>query len=298
VGVIIPDLIVESIIRDGLENIKNDLTIIDDIFSELNENYTLRKYGAAEIAKIKTFFTQKGKSIAVVHSFHEAAAKNPAYSIQMGMDNEKVDESLLQDFVADTQEDLNATELQDLVKADNIVPDSYDEISGILRLPDSVDLSTAYPNHIYVDGVGTEHTIKGISEATGDKFLSFEPGSEVDISDFGQIKSFITVKQYEDAQVTDMVKILIGVHSKEALLTKYLYAILKYILLSRKQDMIKRCFDKTTLSGSDFTRDMKYQGDMVYTRFLTITGTVEDSWKSDKVDLIDAIEIDAEPIDC
>ena len=61
--------------------------------------------------------------------------------------------------------------------------------------------------------------------------------------------------------------------------------------------MIQRCFHNSKLSGSDFTRDLRYEADMVYTRFLTVTGTIEESWRSDQVDLIDCIHIDGTPVD-
>lgn len=297
-GIQVPDLIIESVIRDGLENIKNDLTIIDDIFSELTSNYALRKYGAAEIQKIKDFFTNKGKSIAVVHSFHEAAAKAPAYSIQLGLDDEHVPESIMDDFSEDKRVPLDAAELAALVKADNIIPQSYDANTGRIDLSDSVDLSDVYKNFLFVDGSDVEHTILAIQDVDGDKAIFVAEGSDVDTTDFGLIRSFLKEKQFEQRQVTDKVRVMIGVHTKEALLTKYLYAVLKYILHSRKISLIERCFDKPVIQGSDFTRDVRYQADMVYTRFLTITGTVEDSWTSDKVDLIDSAEVDGEAIDC
>ena len=62
-------------------------------------------------------------------------------------------------------------------------------------------------------------------------------------------------------------------------------------MLSRKEDLINRNFAVSTYSGSDFTRNMQYPGDHVFTRFLTISGKVEDSWRSDEVIPIDNLEI-------
>ena len=70
----------------------------------------------------------------------------------------------------------------------------------------------------------------------------------------------------------------VGIHTKEQLLTKYLYHITKYFILSAKEDLIRQNFIIATFKGSDFTRDSSWQGDHVYTRFLNISGKTEDSW--------------------
>ena len=70
----------------------------------------------------------------------------------------------------------------------------------------------------------------------------------------------------------------VGIHTKEQLLTKYLYHITKYFILSAKEDLIRQNFIIATFRGSDFTRDAAWQGDHVYTRFLNISGKTEDSW--------------------
>lgn len=61
--------------------------------------------------------------------------------------------------------------------------------------------------------------------------------------------------------------------------------------MSRKADLINRCFQKTTFQGSDFTRNLQYEGDHVFTRFLTVSGMIEDSWRSDEITQIDNIEV-------
>ena len=70
----------------------------------------------------------------------------------------------------------------------------------------------------------------------------------------------------------------VGIHSKEQLLTKYMYHLTKYFILSAKIDLIRQNFIIATFRGSDFSRDNAWQGDHVYTRFLNISGKTEDSW--------------------
>lgn len=55
--------------------------------------------------------------------------------------------------------------------------------------------------------------------------------------------------------------------------------------------MQKRCFDVSSYNGSDFTRNLKMQGDQVYNRFLTITGKIEDTWNAGDVEQIDEVQV-------
>lgn len=169
----------------------------------------------------------------------------------------------------------------------------------MIRVDDSIDLSTIYEKYIYVDGSGIEFTVlSGISNQPGNKFFNINPNQTPDIVNPGLIKSFLDQKQFEIKGTVSQVDLLVGVHTKEALLTKYLYILLKYILQSRKKDLMQRCFENVTLRGSDFTRDLQYQGDQVYTRFLTVSGRVDETWRSDQVELIDHVVIDAKPVNC
>lgn len=274
--------------------------MLDDVFAEMLKGYAARKYGATEITKIKALFANPDKPIAVVHSFHEAAAKSPCYSIQLGSENEAKERAHLEDFESDIQEEItDEEELEQLIKIDNLIPTAYDEITGKVSVSDSADMSLIHPGYIYVDGDELDFEVKkGISNVPGNKFFFIEKRQTPNIVDPGLIKTFLDYTQHEEKGDVSAVNILIGCHSKEALITKYLYVILKYIMKSRKRDLIQRAFTVSSFQGSDFTRDLRYEGDMVFTRFFTMTGQVEDSWRSADVPLIDNVVIDATPIDC
>lgn len=294
-GIAMPDLVLESVIRDGLADIKANLVILDDVFSQLDKNYTTRKYGAAEIAKIKTYITDN--EIAVVHSLHEANAPKVAYSISLGLDNEDVPRKHFGDLEGTTETPLDAAALAALVKVDPLTATAYDPLTGKVSVDSGIDLSSVYPGYIYEDGSAIEFVIQdGISEATN-KFFFIAKNASPNIIVDGKIKSPITTELKEIRGVSSRIKLLIGVHSKEALITKYLYALLKYIIHSRRISAIDRGLDQVILEGSDFARNMAYEGDFVFTRFLTVNGYVCDGWDSDLVTQIDSAEIDLTPVD-
>lgn len=297
----LPDLVIESVIRDGFANLKARPEIIDSLFADLTKPYANRKYGSAEVEKIKTFFTTgSGKEVSIAHSFHLKDAALPCVSIQLGSDSEDQRLANLEDYQGFDEEPLvAAADLAQYVKVSAFLPSSYDSITGKVNVPDGFNLSSVYTGFIYEDGSENEFTIKsGISNDLGNKFFFIDPNQIVNIAQPGILKSFLNSEVVEIRGTHSNVSILIGIHTKDALTTKYLYTIIKFFLLSRKKDLINRCFIVSSISGSDFTRDMRYEGDTVFNRFLTVTGKVSESWRSDEVDLIDSVAADVEIADC
>lgn len=293
----IPELVLESLVRDGIQNVRNDQTIIDDIFKQLTRAYNSAKYGASEIAKIKTLVQ---KEIAVVYAYHEVDAKPMSISIMVGSDNEHKPRAHMGDHYDEISEEItNPVELQALHRVDNLSVLSFDSLTGKVQVDPATDLSQIFRGMIYVDSADVEHDITGtISNEIGDKFFFINKLDEVDISDTtGFIKSSLNYKQYEVRGVTSDIQLILGVHTKDALTTKYLYTLLKYFILSRKNDMISRGVYLSSFSGSDFNRDSQYVGDQVFSRFLTISAKIDDSWRSDQVVLIDHVEINPIPVE-
>lgn len=296
-GFNIPELIIESLIRDGIQNVRDDETIIDDIFAQLTRSYASRKYGQTEIDKIKTMIA---KEIAVVFSYNEVDAKVPCFSIMIGSDNEDKRRAHLNDHYEEIIEEItDADELEALHRVDDITVLSYDPLSGKVLVSDATDLSSIYKGMLFVDADSAEHTILGgINNAIGDKSFFIQKNDEVDFSTpTSFIKSNLDYKQYEVKGLTSDIQLIIGAHSKDALTTKYLYILLKYFIFSRKADMIKRGIVVSSYNGSDFNRDSQFVGDHVFTRFLTVSGKVDDLWRSDQVVLIDNIQINGTPVE-
>jgi hypothetical protein len=286
-----PDLIVESVLRDGFAVLKRNPDLIDKIFASLTSDFLNTKYGDKELQRIKDQIIKKDWSF--VHSFGMVEANLPCVSIQLGSENEAKEIAHLEDFEGEVTEDItDPDQLNALIVVQNILPDSYDYQSGAILVPDAIDLSSIYINLVYVDAVGNEFFITGgINNTPGQKQFMVEAGSEVDISDVGYIKSSIDYIQYANRGVHSDVNLLLGVHTKDALLTKYFYSLVKYFLIARKKSLIERNFICSSYQGSDFTRNLKYEADIVYTRFLTLTGKVQDQFSSELDAAFDNIDV-------
>lgn len=285
------DLIIESTIREGLQNIRNDLEIVDEVFEQLKTLPISPKYGEDEIAKIKNFITTT--PISIVHSFHIVESNIPCISIQLLSASEYVDRSVLDDFADDVTRDMTQDELDEQIITSPVLILDYDVNSGIVEIEDATDLSEVHINHLLEDSDGNTFRIEGgVDDTPGQKQIIIQKQAELNTTGPALIKTIFNKVQFEERTNTEKETLLIGIHTKESKLTKYLYTLLKYIIESRKLDLIRRNFKLATYEGSDFTRDMNYGSDVVFTRFLTVSGEIRNNWNADKVTPIDLIDLD------
>jgi hypothetical protein len=288
---VLVDLVVESVIRDGLANINKNPDLIDDVFASFLENYNIRKYGQEELDRLKDFIVNK--QVRVVHSFGEVDAKVPSFSIQLGNDADAKREAVLSDFMGqeDTPFEDGSQEQIDTILVANGDVLSYEPNSGKLNFDLAVDLSDVTKNKKLVNADGEWVIIGPVINNMTERAVFIEKNQTIDISKPMNVVSQLDFTRKEINGIHSDVSILIGCHSKDALLTKYLYVLLKYFILSRKPDLIKRCFIASSFTGSDFTRNLEIKGDMVYTRFMTITGKTEDNWNGADVELFDDLQV-------
>jgi hypothetical protein len=287
----LPDLIVESLIRDGFDNARRDLSVIDDVFCDLSMKYNRKKYGSKEINKIKEIIEKE--EVSIVHSFNLVNANIPCISIQLADDREDEGKASMGNFVQVMNTPITDTDaLAALVIVESFQPNVYSPNSGIVKVPDTVDLSAVHANLLFVDAAGVEHSILGgIVNTPGKKQFIIDKQHTVDLGPGAEIKSSINYNQYERKGNTEQTHLILGIHTRDALLTKYLYVLVKYFMLSRQNDAIARGLQISSYTGSDFTRNIAYEADVVYTRFFNVSGMVQHQWRADKVKLIDHVTV-------
>ena len=290
-GFKMPDLIVEACLRDGFRNARRNPEIVDDVFEDLTRAYASKKYGEAEITRIKNLLTEK--EVSVVHAFNLVPANLPCISLQLADDRENEARAHMGNFTG-MREVAKTTpaDLAALVIVSAFTPTSYDTLSGAVRVGDDVNLASAYANLLFVDAAGTEHQILGgIVNDTGAKQFVIAAGADVDLGAGAEIKSSIDYYLQKRNGNIEQTQIIIGIHTKEPLTTKYLYILVKYFILSRRADLIRRGLQISTYQGSDFNRDLNYSADAVYTRFFHITATQQNIWTQDLVQLVDNVQV-------
>lgn len=296
-GFKLPDLILESVLRDGFQLLRKTPEHIETILKSLKAPHLEKKYGQTEINKLKTFFSEK--EVAVVHSFSEVNAYDLSVSIQLTADVEMENRTGLSDYAGKVTEQLGENQFsglepiteQSLVISDNIVPSGFNTNTGALNVM-SGDLSKAVTGLQYNDASGVNHEIQGVDPDNSVIYLL--EGATVDITNFGQIKSAIESRDFEVKYTREKQSLLLGVHAKNRLTALYLYIIVKYILNAKRKDIHKRGLELPTYTGSDFTRDLSHLADIVHTRFLTVTGQLCETWIDilgplDQAEIVDVI---------
>ena len=288
-GFILSQLVVESILNDGLDDMRDKIGTtsdqISDVFSELAETHLSSKYGTAELTKIENLVKSPLK---IIYGYSEVQTTVPCISLHLLSSKEDLSKEGLDNFAEDVETDITPTTIVSSFNAD-----SYNSDTGIVSIPDSVDLSSVFINLLLVDGDGDEFAITGgISDVTGSKTVGITPDSDLDNLTGCYIKSTIDFERYSYKFTYNNESILIGIHTKNALETIYLYTIVNYILMANKETLINRGFDLINYSGSDFDKDQQFAPEQMYTKYLTLNATTHNTWKADQQTIVENIELD------
>lgn len=295
IGFKLPDLIIESVLREGFQLLRKNPQHIESIMASLKLSYNDKKYGQTEINKIKDYFVKK--EVSIVHSFNDVESKAPCISIQLTSDVEMENRTGLSDLAGQFEEGLDDSSLsglppitrESLVIADQLVPSSYNDKTGAINIMTG-DLSNVRAGLQFRDAAGNNTPVEAVDEANSVIYVA--SGSTIDISNFCQVVSALETRRFEKKFTREKQSLLVGVHSKNRLMALYLYTIVKYILHAKKKDIHSRGLELPTFAGSDFTRNLEHMADIVHTRFLTVTGQIQESW----VDILGPLE-DAEIVD-
>lgn len=285
----LPDLILESVLREGLASVRANPEPLQEVFASLNKIAPVitNKYGQQEIQRIMDYLVNR--EISFVQSYALVPANLPCISLLLVADDESEEWDHLEDFEAEIIRPItDPVALQALILASSIVPQGFSSLTGLIQIDDSVDLTRVTPNKLFVDASGVTWNILTVTEVPGAQTIGIAIGSQPDLTDFCSIKSSINYTQYEQRGTMSRERIRLGCHTEDRLLTAYLYVLVKWILNSRKVDVINRGFDLGVIKGTDFSRDLEYL-EPVFTRFMDLTGKVQDSWASDIVQPIDNI---------
>lgn len=291
-GFKLTDLIIESILRDGLENLRRMPEIVDDLFSQLVSlpASLQKKYGDKEINKIKDLV--QNTEVSIIHSFPTQNTEMPCISIQLMESEEEVDLASMGDYQGQAEVPMTPQQLQGQTIVSNLQITDYDANSGILSLSDAQDLSNVHPGQNLIDGNGVAFQIlSGIDNTPGQKQVIIGKNVDIDVMAPAYIQSSITTNIFELKTNAENERLLLGIHTKDALQTKYLYNMVKYFLESRKDDLVSQGFMLATYKGSDFNLNSEYASDFIYSRYLTVSGKFYNTWNSDQVIPIDWLEV-------
>lgn len=275
----------ESIIRQGLEEFKVDIDMrLDDVFGRLRLPDIMAKYGNNEIKKIKEIIMRTPINIVQAQTQLENM-KMPAISIHLLGDTESEKNASINDYDGESQTPINP---------EVIVPiftiTSYDSATGLATVSDSVDLSQVYENRFLKDGLGQSYQILDpISNINGEKSFSIAKNiTGLELTNC-TIVSAVNVKVHQIDYIPTDENIMIGIHAENALLSKYLYAIIRYILYRKKAAFHEYQLELSKYNGSDWALVQVFTPEGCHSRWITAQFIAYNYWRGDEKFVVDAI---------
>jgi hypothetical protein len=288
-GIFSGDVIIKTAIELGLEDLKKSPWIIEDIFSDMIENpYLNQKYGMKEIQRAKEFFFNNK-----IHIFmHHRMDKNEFPCVTIGVGSSSEDKSLatLGDQSIDVQ-DLDPDKINQPLSfiVPEFTPKSYISTTGTMTLPSSDNFQYISEGMVLVDlDTGSGYIVR--SKKSGNKVV-ITAGTELS----GDRYAIAPRYQFYRARAERIISqetYNIGCHAHgDPSTLLFLYAIIKYCLLRYREGMLEyNNFQLSTISSSEMVQNNNFGEDNVYSRYITLTGQVEESWLKTPFRIIEAAD--------
>jgi hypothetical protein len=285
------DLSIKTAIELGIEDIRNNIWLIDDILGDaVNNPYLKDKYGQRQIDACKEWLLNN--QIDIYMADRNDKDRFPCVTITLGTSQEKDEMKHMADQSTETivllPNQINKP-IPYVVKPFEI--DSYEMASGEITASE-VDFSTVAPGMILVDpSTGQGYVILDVS---GDGIV-IESGLTLGTDTFGVVPQH----QFYKARVEHSFfqeTYNIGCHvvgDQQALL--WLHSIVLYSILRYREGLLEaQGFSQSSLSSSDLLANPNFtgpSGEKAWSRYITLTGMVENTWIKSPRRTIESIAI-------
>jgi hypothetical protein len=287
-GIAQSDVLIRTAIVRSLERLYADPSQLDHVFHSLAEDEETRAvYGEKQIELAKNWFLTS--HVPVFMAFRVAEEQIPCITISL---QESVEAEQTHGDVHYIPQEETAGDWP--VLSGKFTPLAYSPVSGIMVLPSGLmgDQLIA-PGMFVLTRDGRKYEIK---ENLGDDEISLAPNT---VGDFvnavikGARKRYVTT--IESVFFKETYQIGIHVQNEPAYLL-YLHAIVMFCLMKFKQDLLEaRGFERSVISSTDFRRNQEFDVEEVFSRFINITGFVQQSWPKDVRPMIDVVNLKIPP---
>jgi hypothetical protein len=287
------DAIIKEAISLGLEDLRKNSWLIDDILSNFTQNpYLKRKYGQKQIDACKEWLLNNKIDVYMRH--RDDKDQLPCITIAMGSSQEKEEMKHMGDQAPETVQLLPnqiGKPVPYIVKP--FVPTSYDIDTGEIQLDTTISgVDSVSVGMILVNPDSGEGYV--IEEITTDGF-KIQPGIEITASRLGVVPQY----QYYKARVEHSFfqeTYHIGCHvsgDPQALL--WLWAIVVYCLLRYRESLLEACgFTQSTLNSTDIALNEYFTtsgGEKAWSRYIGLTGLIENTWIKSPQRIIETVTL-------
>lgn len=274
------DLTIKAAIELGIEDIRNNIWLIDDILGDaINNPYLKDKYGQKQIDACKEWFLNNQIDVYMVD--RKDRDRLPCITVTLGTSQEKNEMKHMADQSTESlillPQQINKP-IGYVVKP--FTPVSYDMNTGEVVVPaGTANLEAVAPGMILVDpATGNGFVIEDVSPdgvIVGDNLAV--PNSPLGI---------VPQHQFYKARVEHTFfqeTYNIGCHAHgDPQTVLWLHSIVLYSLLRYREGLLEaNGFTESSLSSSDLTPNPAFtgpSGEEAWSRFISLTGQVENSW--------------------
>lgn len=285
------DLIIKTAVELSIEDMRKNQYLIEDIFSDLIENPLLaQKYGMKEIARAKEFILNNNINIYMRHRLDKM--EYPCITISIGSSTEDKSLATLADQSTDFEE-FDANEIGKPIKflVKPFKPLSYDKDTGILEIPESVEeYRYIGQGQLLVDpSTGGAFIINGKAGTHGIQIAS---GSVLPKGELGIIPQYHIYKARRERAISqEQYTIGCHVHGDPSTLI-FLFGLVKYGLFRYREGLLEHNnFQLSNLSCTDMIKNDQMEVENVYSRWITLSGQVQEDWLKTPMRFIEAVDI-------
>jgi len=285
------DVFFRRIIELTIEDIRANPWLVDDILSDFIMDPMLSGiYGQNEIENAKKWLRDNDISVYLPHRMD--LENMPCVTISVGSNIEDKGEARLGDqtpFVEEFEASDIGKKIPYIIEPFDYV--SYNEPTGFFETPAEVDLSLIQPGMVAVDpATGGGYVV---TEKSANGFF-IAAGTVVTTTNIGILPQYRVFRaRREIASFRERVTLGCHVHGDPNALL-WLYSFMMYGLLRyREGGLESRNFQVSNLETSDMVRNDAFGnfGENVYSRYITVTGLVENTWVKAPKRIIEATKI-------
>lgn len=285
------DVRIKAAIEDGLDDIRKNDWLFQDIFSDFIEDPLLaKKYGQKEIDNAKQFI--KNNEIPVIMGLRMDKEHVPCITIQVSPNQEADDLATLGDHSTEIME-YSPEQIGKPIKF--IIPsfkiESYEKSTGIVTTK-GVDLKYLNAQMVAVNPKNGNGYI--VLEKLDENSFRIEPNLKMSCKELAIIPNYrIYRARRERATFRESYNIGCHAHGDPSTLI-FLHSTIMYILLRYREGLLEsKNFELSSISSSDMMKNQAFQSiqENVFTRFITLKGQAEYSWVKTPTRVIEAVDL-------
>lgn len=274
-AIIATEILIKTAIEAGIEDLRRNPWMLDDIFSGLvGDPLSQLEYGAKEATDAREWFLNN--KIHVYLGFRVDLPTLPAISIVRQSVTEALDRtSLADEGLLEEIDHRQADQLPDQTLT-KFTPQSYDASQGLIILPDHLNSSRIAAGMFVVNSDGRSFQVISTPSL---RSIQIAPNTRVKLTN--AVVTPATKLWNLHRELTYFHETFqIGVHSaSEPVVNLWFTQIMTYILLRYKEAYIEnRGFELSTFSITGTQLNDNFQMERVFSSYFNFSGTVQADW--------------------